>query len=81
MKVSELVEILKQYDPSEDVVIAFNPHSDFTVRTGYRPDIYYHCVVNEHGGQLGANGRSTIVALEIADEVVGYFKTKKGGLL
>ena len=77
MKVSESVEILKQYDPSEDVVIAFNPHSTPTARTGYRPDIYYHFAVSEHVGQLGAKGRSTIVALEWQTRSTVILKRKK----
>jgi hypothetical protein len=74
MKVSELIDALGQYDPTEDLLIAWNPDPGLTARTGFRPDRYFHFVVRKHRGQLGAEGSSTIVALEVADEVVGYFK-------
>jgi hypothetical protein len=72
MKVSERIDILKQYDPSEDVVIASNPYPAFTAWAGWRPDHHFHFVVKEHGGQLGAKGSSTIIVLEMIE--VGYFK-------
>jgi hypothetical protein len=64
MKVSELIELLKQYDPSEEVVIA-------TKR--WLPANYFHFVVEQHRGQF-AKGKLTVVALEATDGVVGYFR-------
>lgn len=74
MTVSELIGILAQYGSSDDVVIASNPYPGFTARRGVRPDSYFHFIVSEHRGQLGAKGSSTIVALEMTDAIVGYFK-------
>jgi hypothetical protein len=71
MKVSELIDILKQYDPSEDVVIGTK---SYLPKPYSRVPEYFHFAVKEHQGQVGAKGSSTIVALEMTDEVVGYFK-------
>jgi hypothetical protein len=75
MKVSELIDILKQCESSEDVVIASNPYPGFTSRAGWRPDNYFHFKVTEHRWQLGAKGSSTIASLEMTDAIVGYFKS------
>jgi hypothetical protein len=75
MKVSELIDILKQCESSEDVVIVSNLYPDFTSRTGWRPDNYFQFKVTEHRAQLGAKGSSTIGALEMTDTIVGYFKS------
>jgi hypothetical protein len=69
MKASEVIDILEQYESSEDMVIA-NPYPGFTARTGGRPDNYLHVIVTKHRGQLGAKGSSTIVARETTDAIL-----------
>jgi hypothetical protein len=60
MKVSELIDILKQYDPSEDVVMAAKSYSaPATIPTSSRSLQYFHFVVKEHQTQVGAKGSST----------------------
>jgi hypothetical protein len=71
MKVSELVDILTQYDQSADVVIG---SKSYLPKPYSRLPEYFHFAVKEHKGQLGAKGNPTIVVLEMTDEVVGYFK-------
>jgi hypothetical protein len=70
MKASELIDVLEQYESSEDMVIASNPHPGFTARAGGRPDNYFHFIVTKHRWQLGAKGSSTIVALETTDAIL-----------
>jgi hypothetical protein len=74
MKVSELIDILKQYDPSEEVVMAAKTYQ-MPASTPYSRSLqYFHFVINKHKGQLGAKGSSNIVAIEMTEEIVGYFK-------
>jgi hypothetical protein len=70
MKASELIDILGQYESSEDMVTASNPYPGFIARTGGRPDNYFHFIVTKHRGQLGAKGSSTVVALETTDAIL-----------
>jgi hypothetical protein len=74
MKLSELIDILEQYDSSEDVVIASNQYPGFTARTDWRPDNYLHFIVTEHRWQSCAKGSCTIAELEMTDAIIGYLK-------
>jgi hypothetical protein len=51
MKVSELIDILTQYDQSEDVVIG---SKSYLPKPYSRLPEYFHFAVKEHKGQLGA---------------------------
>jgi hypothetical protein len=74
MKVSQLIDVLKKYDPSAEIVAALKVSPAIQPKTYPRTLKYFHFVVNEHKGQLGAKGNSTILALEMTDEGIGYFK-------
>ena len=62
MKVSELIDILKQYDPSDDVAVATQ-----------HDEAYFNFIVKEHKGRGVTKGRSSVVALAVTDEACQYF--------
>jgi hypothetical protein len=61
MKVAELINILEKYDPLDDVVISSNHYGK-----------YRNFIVKEHGDQAITKGRTSVVALEVSDEVGEY---------
>jgi hypothetical protein len=62
MKISELIDILKQYDPPADVVIASTPYGG-----------YFNFIVREQRGLAVTEGApSGAVTLEVADEISQY---------
>jgi hypothetical protein len=62
MKVSELINALKQHDPSWDVVVASTPYGG-----------YFHFTVKEQKGLAVTEGASGgAVTLEVADEISQY---------
>ncbi len=62
MKVSELIDTLKQYDPSDDVAVATQ-----------QDETYFNFVVKEYKGRGVTKGRSSVVALAVTDEVCQFF--------
>lgn len=68
MKVYELIDTLKQYDPSSDVVIASTPYGR-----------YFNFTVKEQKGLSLREGEpSGAVTFEIADEISQYTLTVQG---
>jgi hypothetical protein len=62
MKLSELIDTLKQYDPSSDVVIASTPYGG-----------YFNFTVKEQRGlAVTEEAPSGAVTLEVADEITQY---------
>jgi hypothetical protein len=65
MNVSELIDALRQYDPSSDVVISSTPYGG-----------YFHFTVKEQKGlALRGGAHSGAVTLEVAEEISQYTLT------
>jgi hypothetical protein len=64
MKISELMDALTQYDPSEDVVIV-----------GEHTQAYFDFIIKKQTGAAVTKGQDSVVALAVIGEFSQYFVT------